>query len=63
MRPKLGDRKRSIFMGIKVTPEMRNRIDVQASLECLTLSTFIVKVLQEYLDAAQCIDKLPPMAE
>ena len=53
MRPKLGDRKRSIFIGVKVTPEMRNRIDVQASLECLTISSFIVKVLQLYLNDVQ----------
>lgn len=49
MRPRLGDRKRSIVMGIKVTPVMRERIEAQALYEGLTMSTFIVKVLADYL--------------
>lgn len=47
-REKLGDMKRSVMVGVKVTPEFRKYLETCAQKEGLTLSTFIVNVLKIY---------------
>lgn len=45
---KLGDLKRSVHIGVTVTPEFRKYLELHAEKEGLTLSTFIVNVLKIY---------------
>lgn len=47
-REKLYEKKRSIMIGVKVTPEMRSKLDACALSKGMTLSTFILRVLEWY---------------
>lgn len=52
-REKLYERKRSIIIGVKVTPEMRSRLDACALSKGMTLSTFVLRVLEWYLNGIE----------
>lgn len=47
-RERLYEKKRSIMIGVKVTPEMRSKLDACALSKGMTLSTFILRVLEWY---------------
>lgn len=46
----MGKTKATERLGIRVTPELRERISKRAEEEGRTKSNFVVKVLQDYLD-------------
>lgn len=52
-RQKLGESKRSIMIGVKVSPEMRSKLDTCALAKGMTLSTFILRVLEWYCNGIE----------
>lgn len=49
-RKKLYDFKRSIMLGVKVTPSFRTKLEDLARNEGMTVSTFILRVLEWFVD-------------